>query len=188
MTVISNEFTCFFFYLSVRFFSLFLRSWTISCAASSSFCLFWSCFWRSAFISFCCWFLSVPLTFGLSCLRCVGFTLSACSVSLELSAENSVKKLNKIDNIEFSIYFSKMSSVLDMCSVLTDRVVVYLFIFQLWIISKSRLNRKAKGTRLLKYSQKMIFCKAPKWFFSRKKSVSLRAISLSLSTGCCFPL
>ena len=62
-------------------------------------------------------------------MRCVGFTLSACSVSLELRAENSVKELKKIDNIEFSIYFSKMSSVLDMCSVLTDRVVVYLFIF-----------------------------------------------------------
>ena len=156
MTVISHEFTCFFFYLSVRFFSLILRSWTISCAASSSFCLFWSCFWRSAFISFCCWFVSFPLTFGLSCLRCVGFTLSACSVSLELSAENSVKKLKKIDNIEFSIYFSKMSSVLDMCSVLTDRVVVYLF-FQLWIMSRSLFNRKAKGTILLKYSKKNDF-------------------------------
>ena len=177
-----------FFYLSIRFFSLFLRSWTISCAASSSFCLLRSCFWRSAFISFSCWFLSVPLTFGLDCLRCVGFTISACSVSLELSAENSVKK---IDNIEYLYIFQK-------CQVFWTCVVfwpialsfIYLF-FQLWIMWKSRLNRKAKGTRLLKYSKKMIFCNAPKCFFSRKKSgsyVSLRVISLSVSIGCCFPL
>ena len=58
-------------------------------------------------------------------------------------------------------------------------------------MSKSRLNRKAKGTRLLKYNKKMIFSKAPKWFFGRKKSgsyVSLKVISLSMSIGCCFPL
>ena len=61
----------------------------------------------SAFISFCCWFVSFPLTFGLDCLRCVGFTPFLSSVSLELSAENSIKKLKKIDNIEFFIHFQK---------------------------------------------------------------------------------
>ena len=36
-------------------------------------------------------------------------------------------------------------------------------------MSKNRLNRKAKGTRLLKYSKNNNFRKAPKWFLSRKK-------------------
>ena len=58
-------------------------------------------------MSFCCWFVSFPLTFGRDCLRCVGFTLSACSVSLELRAENSIKKLKKIDNSKFFIHFQK---------------------------------------------------------------------------------
>ena len=77
-------------------------------------------FLRSA--SFCCWVLSVPLIFGLSCLLCVAFTLSTCSVSFDLSAENSERQRNKTDSRERS-FISKMK-LLFQSNVSTNRVVV----------------------------------------------------------------
>ena len=79
-------------------------------------------FLRSALIFFCCWFVSVPLTFGLSCFLCVAFTLSTCSVSLDLGAENSERQRNKTDSRERS-FISKMK-LLFQSNVSTNRVVV----------------------------------------------------------------
>ena len=64
----------------------------------------------------------MPLTFGLSCLLCVAFTLSTCSVSLDLSVENSERQRNKTDSRERS-FISKMK-LLFQSNVSTNRVVV----------------------------------------------------------------